>query len=708
MPKSIITSDQIVGCLLFSRLKHKNEQLYSRALGIYENCGKLVFPYQSIPGFTEHGSRHIFEVLQYAGKLVLGIDPDRALEGGELFLLIISILFHDSGLLYHNYAYDDPIKTHQEHASNSEKFIKDNADRLNLSEHEANYIGKICYSHCVTRYYEVAPKKWTIDTLGPCRLHIIMAILRIADLLDLTHSRAPSLIFHIKDLPHENKKHWSRHSIISAVDIDPGNWTITVYAKPLTIKQFESLVKFGGWLNIQMEFVKDDFFSLKLLFSKIDLEIDKSGFSTKVNPVASSNPFIGLYAFPSSKSDLFFGRDYESEIIASLCVKERFFSLVGKSGVGKTSLINAGIIPLLEESGGVCCTFEFSPLTKIVDRLILEICKALKLPPNSNEDTLFEELNKMKNENRFFCLYIDQFEELFTLEFDDYDKGQLRSILKQFIKQTDNFSVVVSIRNEFLINLWQFAEKDPIFFSQDNIYHVSSLGREMAIAAIEKPMMKFLNFTWGDKIVQRIIDDLSDQEPTIYPPYLQLVCRILVNEKFREIRVLSPKERSQNYFIDLDLYERLRGAETIINDYFKTILDGSSPQQRDVIDEILSEMITEYNSKRPILKEKVEEINKGRISNIEEALRKLIESRVVRKVYFGYELEHDLLAKKLINIIHESVKTSTPIREIIVYMKDNLGKEINLEKIAGIARLSKSQVIKRFCTSSNESGQVVS
>lgn len=72
------------------------------------------------------------------------------------------------------------------------------------------------------------------------------------------------------------------------------------------------------------------------------------------------NPYIGPRPFEREDRDLFFGREREISEVLSLVVAHRVLLLCAQSGAGKTSLINAGLNPLLEEEG-----FEVLPLARV-------------------------------------------------------------------------------------------------------------------------------------------------------------------------------------------------------------------------------------------------------------------------------------------------------------------------------------------------------
>jgi DNA-binding winged helix-turn-helix (wHTH) protein/energy-coupling factor transporter ATP-binding protein EcfA2 len=80
--------------------------------------------------------------------------------------------------------------------------------------------------------------------------------------------------------------------------------------------------------------------------------------SSRANPCTwKGNPYVGLESFDDTHAEVFFGRaDAVEKVIVAMRAQfengQRFVLLVGASGSGKTSLLNAGVIPKLTPKGG--------------------------------------------------------------------------------------------------------------------------------------------------------------------------------------------------------------------------------------------------------------------------------------------------------------------------------------------------------------------
>src|SRR6516165_6365633 len=79
---------------------------------------------------------------------------------------------------------------------------------------------------------------------------------------------------------------------------------------------------------------------------------------------ADQTPYVGPRPFGRDEKDLFFRRDRETRDLCSLVVAHPIVLLYAASGAGKSSLLNAGLIPLLEARG-----YEVLPSARVSGRI---------------------------------------------------------------------------------------------------------------------------------------------------------------------------------------------------------------------------------------------------------------------------------------------------------------------------------------------------
>ncbi len=64
----------------------------------------------------------------------------------------------------------------------------------------------------------------------------------------------------------------------------------------------------------------------------------------------TNNRYAGISPFMSEQQDVFFGRDKDTEELNEQILLEKQVLLYAKSGIGKSSIVNAGVIPILERA----------------------------------------------------------------------------------------------------------------------------------------------------------------------------------------------------------------------------------------------------------------------------------------------------------------------------------------------------------------------
>ncbi len=261
--------------------------------------------------------------------------------------------------------------------------------------------------------------------------------------------------------------------------------------------------------------------------------------------------YPGVQPFSKEQKALFFGRDEDRERLLDLILLEKLMVLFGKSGYGKSSLLNAGILPSLEEESArnqrlyLPVTVRFHSWSAASEDLFQKflfhfnaaltqagIKTAEKWP--EVPDTLWARLKFTQlPANTTVVLIFDQFEEFFTYpEPQQFDfKWQLAELLyadvptylkqnedrhsdneRSFLAEKMDVKAVLSIRADRLSDLDRLKDKLPAILHKR--YELRALTPEQAREALEKPAElkgNFLSpaFSWQPQTTSIILEELS-------------------------------------------------------------------------------------------------------------------------------------------------------------------------------------------------------
>lgn len=239
-------------------------------------------------------------------------------------------------------------------------------------------------------------------------------------------------------------------------------------------------------------------------------------------------PFPGLRPFCENEAPYFFGRDLERRIIAANLRTQRLTLLYGPSGVGKTSVLSAGVIsdlrqrsrrpigsnlsarldtskPFLPGSvSGVdarSATFrrpvvpvvftewKANPLESLKDAIMTCVAEAAPpdLPPLDRHLALTNLVQSVTNDKTGVELLIvlDQFEEYFVYQSPTFDNEFARVLANQDLRV--NF--LISIREDWLARLDRFKARIPNLF--DNTLRIDRLEHQAAGEAIRGPINSY-------------------------------------------------------------------------------------------------------------------------------------------------------------------------------------------------------------------------
>jgi hypothetical protein len=332
--------------------------------------------------------------------------------------------------------------------------------------------------------------------------------------------------------------------------------------------------------------------------------------------------YPGLKPFERSQQAVFHGRQDDVQRLSHLMLRERLVVLFSKSGIGKTSLLQAGVAPELERQDYVPILLR----TERSDHPILErLASSLTATPeHSGQDTtglradtpqtLWEQMKRHEFDIDGLpatpVLIFDQFEETFTLshteksrndflnELADLANGTMPETLRsellqrfqageismetmQWWEQQPDLRIVLSIRSDFLHMIDGMSDRIPGILK--NRYQLLPLNREKARTAIVMPAsasgaFASPKFCYTESALSEMIEFLAGDtsaEKEGYDPELQ------GNAKRNEIEAVNLQivcmdveervidyQKEENFEVASDFYNGIDGLRLSIRNFY--------------------------------------------------------------------------------------------------------------------------------------------
>jgi WD40 repeat protein len=332
------------------------------------------------------------------------------------------------------------------------------------------------------------------------------------------------------------------------------------------------------------------------------------------------SPFKGLAAFEDSELDalFFFGRERERAVFVANLLAARLTVLYGESGVGKSSLLGAGVARELRS-------------------LAPDAVVALR---DSWSGSVEDVLDEVRGVDEAY-LILDQFEEYFLYHGEDDEPGALLHDLPELLRES-RVNLLVSLREDSLARLDAFKARIPSVFG--NQVRLEHLDRDAARSAILGPIARWNELTDDPveiepALVEAVLDEVTRDGDRIEAPYLQLVLeRIWHSERDEGSRLLR-----------LETLRRLGGAEAIVRDHLHGALAGLDADEQDVAANMFEHLVTPSGTKIAHRAPDLAEYANVPEDSLRRVLAALTRDRIVHSVDGSdrYEIFHDVLAEPI-------------------------------------------------------------
>lgn|GEM_PF-549555 len=408
--------------------------------------------------------------------------------------------------------------------------------------------------------------------------------------------------------------------------------------------------------------------------------------------VDADHPWLGLESFTEATQKYFFGRDAE---IADIFVRTRenpLTILYGQSGLGKTSLLGAGLIPKLKLEGFrpvlLRLRYEKSdpPLLTQVKTTLFSGPPSLTVsesPPLQVSDTLWETLHHSATRVSSLAehppiLIFDQFEEAFTLgqraerleevralftELADVIENRAPAALKQrftedrkLVRDYDlspgPLRIVITLREDYLSHLEAWKSTLPSLMRNRMALHL--LSGPQALDAVFKPGHMEGRHLVDEDTAARIVRFVANRRPDVplaeigaVPPLLSLVCDELNTQRIEQKKDRITAERVRTGLADQtegedDLVARSR---IILAQFYERSFTGLPAGVQHFVED---RMVTVAGHRCPVSRDDaVAALTKCRVKDPGETMQSLVNRRLISTEERGgvtwFEITHDVL-----------------------------------------------------------------
>lgn len=306
------------------------------------------------------------------------------------------------------------------------------------------------------------------------------------------------------------------------------------------------------------------------------------------NPFIPRSPYKGLKRFNARDKDLFFGRERLINQLIQGVNQSNLVLVLGASGSGKSCVVRAGVIPQIESLAQTpyhCCLFtpDRDPFVTFHRSLLdpeEDIFKESEiefvLKRNSDTLTRIAELFRSKHPQSQWLIFIDQFEELFTICSNPEIRRNLIQGIVNLVREPHNsLKLILAMRSDFLEELGAYPQFARI--AENNIKVVADMQAEELRQAIEQPAANH-GIVFEPGLVEEIIRDVQGQAGSL--PLLQYTLDLLWQNDD-----LSDRE------LNISTYRQLGGVTGALQKHVNEIYQGLPPEQQLATKQILLRLV---------------------------------------------------------------------------------------------------------------------
>jgi class 3 adenylate cyclase len=379
----------------------------------------------------------------------------------------------------------------------------------------------------------------------------------------------------------------------------------------------------------------------------------RTKFSGTESPTPGEPPFKGLQYFDEADFDLFFGREVLTAKLIDRLRGSNFLSvIIGASGSGKSSLVRAGLIPALKNGQALIQgsmplqgssdwqIHIITPTAHPLEALATEMMRdsnsvtttAAWMDDLTQDPRSLAHLLEKQAPRRHTLLVVDQFEELFTLCRDEFEREAfIDNLLTALAQDGDRFTLVLTLRADFYAHLAQYPElRDAVARQQE---YIGPMSMEELRRAIEEPARRG-HWAFEPGLVDLILRDIGDE-----PGALPLLSHAL----------LETWKRRAGHTLTLKGYADAGGVHGAIAHTAESVYQNLTPEEQRITRDIFLRLTelgegTEDTRRRASFDELMSDMETA--GEVRQVLNILADTRLITLNEDNAEVAHEALIRE--------------------------------------------------------------
>jgi len=368
------------------------------------------------------------------------------------------------------------------------------------------------------------------------------------------------------------------------------------------------------------------------------------------------SPFPGMSAFQETDADRFFGRSRDIAHMVQRMRDQPLVGVVGLSGVGKSSFVRAGVVPALKASGESWQTLVTRPgrdpmagLASLLQPMLRSTATDLDQKMAEHQallDRLRQEpgylgtllRSRARQKKSSLLLFVDQFEELYTLVPDQAERLAYTACLAGVADDASTpLRVVVSMRSDFLDR----AAEDRAFMDRltRGLLFLPPVDRAGMREALLQPLDMVGYGFESEAIIDDMLSSLADSQGAL--PLLQFTAAKLWDSRDHSSRRLTSAS-----------YEAMGGLEGALATHADDVVSRLPTEQQRLTRAVFLRLVTRDGTRAIVDVEELREL--GEPSTVSSLLDHLVQARLLVVQSRGEQ------EGPAVEIVHESLTTRWP------------------------------------------------